>query len=141
MKGNLLGSLESRIMEYFWNLPKEQSPKAGNKLANDYFWQNDCQSSIAQLHQNLNKKDSLAYTTVATVTNRLVDKGLLLRSKKNSGYIYTCRQSKEQFMKGRSRSMIKILLGDFGDLAVAGFVEELKGNPEALRKLKELSRE
>lgn len=121
MKGNLLGSLESRIMEFFW--------------------QNDGQSSIALLHQNLNKKDALAYTTVATVTNRLVDKGLLIRRKKNSGYIYTCRQSKEQFMKGRSRSLIKILLGDFGDLAVAGFVEELKGNPEALKKLRQLSRE
>ena len=141
MKGNLLGSLESRIMEYFWNLPKEQSPKSGDKRANDYFWQKNCRSSISEVHQHLTKFDSPAYTTVATVVNRLVDKGLLQRKKEAQGYIYFGRLSKDDYLKRRSRSLIKGLLGSFGDLAIAGFVEELKGNPEALRKLKELANE
>lgn len=121
MKGNLLGSLESRIMELFW--------------------QKGQPSSIAELHQHLNKKNHLAYTTVATVANRLVSKGLLSRQKTSSGYIYRIRQSREEFIKGRSRGLIKILLGDFGDVAIAGFVEELKDNPRALKILKDLSHE
>jgi predicted transcriptional regulator len=121
MKGNLLGSLESQIMEFFW--------------------QSDRSAAIASLHAHLSKKDQLAYTTVATVVMRLTAKGLLRREKAANGFIYRARQNREEFLRFRSRSVIKMLLGDFGDLAVAGFVDELKNNPKALEKLRELSHE
>lgn len=121
MRGKLLGSLESRVMEFFW--------------------QSGCQASIPDLYKFLIKKDKLAYTTVATVVSRLVTKGLLTRDKVDSEFIYKCQQTKQEFLAKKSRGLAKLLLGNFGELAIASFVEEVKANPKALRKLQELSDE
>jgi len=121
MKGKLLGSLESQIM--------------------DYYWHQDQPATISELHQHLVKNDQIAYTTVSTVVGRLVEKKLLKRSKDGSSFRYHCRGSKDDFLARTSRILIKNLLGSFGDVAVAGFVEELKGNPAAVKALKEIANE
>jgi predicted transcriptional regulator len=120
MNPQLLGSLETAIMQFFWKNPTF--------------------SSISDLHQHLNKKESLAYTTVSTIVGRLVEKRLLTRQKAGRGYTYRATQSEEEFRKSTSRRLIKNILGNFGDVAIVGFLEELQTNPEALQKLKELSR-
>jgi predicted transcriptional regulator len=120
MTARLLGSLESRIMEYFWRNP-DPSP-------------------ISTLHDYLNNDDDLAYTTVSTIVSRLVEKGLLSRKKDGRGYLYQAEVTEEQFRASTSRRLIKNLLGSFGDLAIAGFVDELRSDPQALKKLRELSK-
>lgn len=120
MTARILGSLESRIMEFFWQEP-------------DYH-------SISDLHIFLTQKDNLAYTTVSTIVSRLVEKGLLSRQKEGRGYLYKAAISEEKFRESYSRRLIKNLLGSFGDLAIAGFVDELRSDPEALQKLRELSK-
>ena len=68
MTKQLLGSLESRIMHFFWNSPDSHS--------------------ISDLQQFLNQSDTLAYTTVSTIVSRLEAKGLLHREKSGRGYLY-----------------------------------------------------
>lgn len=120
MSVKLLGSLESRIMEFFWTSLD--------------------QHSISDLHDFLNKNDDLAYTTVSTIVSRLVEKGLLSRRKQGRGYLYQASITEQEFRRSTSRRLIKNLLGSFGDLAIAGFVDELRSDPEALEKLRELSK-
>lgn len=121
MKGKLLGPLEEKIMQIFW--------------------QGNCQSSIRDLHRALSKTSPLAYTTAATVVGRLVEKGLLRRRRKGTDYIYQCLQTEEEFLATRSRGLIKGLLDNFGELAIASFVDEVKDDPQSLQKLKELANE
>ena len=120
MSARLLGTLESRIMAFFWQSPGSHS--------------------ISDLHTHLNKEDNLAYTTVSTIVSRLVEKGLLTRQKDGRGYLYKSALSEEGFRKSTSRRLIKNLLNSFGDLAIAGFVDELRSDPQALEKLRKLSK-
>jgi predicted transcriptional regulator len=121
MKGKLLGSLEEKVMQYFWK--------------------RNTAATIAELHQHLNKNDRLAYTTVSTIVGRLVAKKLLVRVKSGRSFIYHSRLTQDAFLSSSSRRLIKNLLWSFGDVAIAGFVEELRDNPDAIKKLKELSSE
>lgn len=120
MKTLTLGPLEAKIM--------------------NYFWRRNCQLSVADVHHHLGR-DHLAYTTIATIMGRLVKKGILQRVKVSNEYGYICRQSQEKFKTERSRSLARLLLGSFGDAAIASFVAEVKTDPESLRKLRELSGE
>jgi predicted transcriptional regulator len=121
MKPPLLGSLESRIMQFFWNSPGFRS--------------------ISELQLSINRKSNLAYTTISTVVGRLVDKDLLTRTKSGRGFLYCATVSEEKFRESYSRKLIRNLLGNFGDLAIAGFVDELRSDPKSLQKLRELSGE
>jgi len=121
MTKQLLGSLESRIMHFFWNSPDSHS--------------------ISDLQQFLNQSDTLAYTTVSTIVSRLEAKGLLHREKSGRGYLYQAAVSEQEFRQSTSRKLIRNLLGSFGELAIAGFVDELKSDPKSLQKLRALSGE
>lgn len=121
MKSKLLGSTEQKIMSFFWH--------------------HHSRKSIAELHRSLIKKEPIAYTTVATIVGRLVEKKLLTRSKSGRNYVYSCTQTKDEFMVGKSRGLIRTLLGNFGEVAVVGFVEELRTDPISLKKLRELANE
>lgn len=120
MKPQLLGPLEDKVMHFFWN---------------------HHDSTISDLHRLLSSKDKIAYTTVSTIVSRLVSKKLLLRRKVRLAYVYSARTSEAQFIRSRSRNLVKTLLGDFGEVAIASFVAELKTDPESLKKLRELTHE
>jgi predicted transcriptional regulator len=80
-----------------------------------------------------------AYTTVMTVMNRLFEKGLLEREAEGRAYVYRPRVTEAQFTESVSRSLIRSLLDEFGEVAVAHFVGEVReGGPESVRRLREL---
>ncbi len=120
MREPLLGPLESKVM--------------------NYFWRNDGYASIPSVHHYLRRRDRLAYTTVATVVTRLVEKKLLCREKLNGEFVYRSCQSRDEFKTERSRNLVKFLIGSFGDLAIASFVAEVKTDPHSLKKLREMTR-
>ena len=118
MKSKVLGSLEIRVMNYFWkvNVP----------------------ITISDVHKHLNKSDTLAYTTVSTIVTRLLNKKLLVRRKSGRIFTYQSKISKAGLEESYIKRAIKNLVGGFGDVAIAGFIEELKDNPDAIRIIKEL---
>jgi predicted transcriptional regulator len=90
--------------------------------------------SVRQLLDRINRGRSpeLAYTTVMTVMNRLVEKGVFRRRKEGRGYLY-------EPVAGDSAGLaVHGVMRDFGDAAMAHFVEEAKSDPEALRRLQRL---
>ena len=116
----VLGELEARIMEAIWQL----GTPTGKELC-------------ALLGPNVH------YKTVLTVTNRLVEKGLLLREPTaDRAFRYRAAESREAFLGRVTASVANGLVGDFGRHALAQLVEAAEAiDPVYLDELERLVRE
>lgn len=81
---------------------------------------------------NEGRREPLAYTTVMTVMSRLAEKHRLTRRKEGRGYLY------EASAGDAAGIAVKDLLRDHGDAAIAHFVEEVRDDPAAIRRLRRL---
>jgi predicted transcriptional regulator len=110
----VLGPLEAEVMRAAWS-------------AQDAI-------TVRQLLDQLNhgRARPLAYTTVMTVMSRLVDKGVLKRRREGRRYVY------EPAVQDAAGIAVRGVVRDFGDAAVAHFVEEARGDPELRRRLERL---
>ena len=103
-----LGSLEKEIMEILWKLKT---------------------ASVRSVLNQLRKKREVAYTTIMTTMSRLHAKGVLKRHQDASGaYIYTPTEDKQNFLAHVSGNMINSLLNNFGEIAVAQFIDILENS-------------
>ncbi len=122
-KMKILGELEAEIMEIIWKLKS---------------------ASVRDVFDKLKKHRKIAYTTIMTIMGRLVEKGILKRKLDDSGaYIYTSSQNKEDFLAASSRKLIKNLINNFGEVAVAQFMgviedSNLKDLAKWQKKLKKI---
>lgn len=113
MKSASLGELEQQIMNIVWK----------NK---------NC--SVRDILTKLEKDRKFAYTTVATILQRLYDKGLLTRKENIAGYIYFPKVSREKYTKNVAQSFLKHFINSFGDTAIASFAKGIESLPEKKRK-------
>jgi predicted transcriptional regulator len=114
----LLGELENAVMDILWA---------------------HGEASVREVLDELNRTRSLAYTTVLTVMSRLVDKGLLTQNKTGRAYLYRPVMSREAYVAESAGQIIRSLVEDFGDIALAQFSQELDGlDPDRLAALKAL---
>ncbi len=78
-----------------------------------------------------------AYTTVMTVMNRLVGKGLLRRTRDGAGFRYAPTAGRADQAAIAARDSVAALMRDFGPSAVAGFADALDAvDPALLRELR-----
>lgn len=110
----VLGPLEAEVMKIVWAAKRPLS--------------------VRELLDKLNqgRKPELAYTTAMTVMSRLVDKGALTRRRQGRGYTY------EAAVADTAGLAVRQVVRDFGDEAVAHFVEEARADPKTLRRLRRL---
>ena len=116
--GSMRGPLEAEVMAVLW--------RAGRPLL--------VREVVAEL--NSGRDTDLAYTTVMTVMSRLAGKGILARSRSGRRYAYTPMAADPAEIAVRS------VLAEFGDAALARFVERAELDPplrERLRRLTERS--
>ena len=114
----LLGELESEIMEILWG--HERVP-------------------VRQVLEELNARriPPVAYTTVLTVMQRLAEKGMLDRRRVGNTDHYAARQSREEFVSESSGRIVRALVEDFGDIAIAQFLAEIERvDPARLQRLR-----
>ncbi len=114
----VLGELEARIMEAVWRLGSPTGKEICEALGSHY-------------------------KTVLTVTNRLVEKGLLLREPTGDrAFRYRAAESREAFLGRVSASVASGLVGDFGTHALAQLVRAAEAvDPAYLDELERLVRE
>lgn len=115
--GRLLGPLESQVMDVVWAAEGRVTVRQALERIND------------------GRDPVLAYTTVMTVMSRLVEKGALSRRPEGRGYVY------EAVARDPAAMAVRNVMRQFGDEAVAHFVDELKADPAALRRLERLLEE
>jgi predicted transcriptional regulator len=84
---------------------------------------------------NEGRTSPLAYTTVMTVMARLADKQVLRRTMNGRGYVY------EAAVPDAAAIAVRNLVRDFGDAAVAGFVDEARADPKLRARLERLLKE
>jgi predicted transcriptional regulator len=109
-----LGPLEAEVMRAVWT--------AGAPV------------TVRELLPRLNKSRSepLAYTTVMTVMNRLAQKGALVRERQGRGFAYEATAS------DLAGIAVRNVVRQFGDAAIAQFVDQARADPELLRRLESL---
>lgn len=110
----MLGPLEMEVMERVWAAPGPVS--------------------VREVVGELNEKrtDRLAYTTVMTVMTRLAEKGALTRVREGRGYRY------EPVADDVAGLAVRGVLREFGDAALAHFVDEARADPKTLKRLQKL---
>ncbi len=106
----------------------------------DVLWQRGS-ASVRDVADALGGDAQLAYTTVMTIMSRLAKKGVLDRKASGRAYVYAPLLTREAYDTARARTQARDLIGQFGDLAVAQFAEELQDvDPGRARRLGELLR-
>lgn len=91
-------------------------------------WSNG-QTCVRDVLEELKKKKKIAYTTVMTVMSRLHEKGVLRRKMNASGaFVYEPVSDKKTFIEKKSEKIIKGFLKEYGDIAVAQFLEAIEGS-------------
>lgn len=116
-----LGELQLAVMEIVW----ERQPV-----------------SVSDVLNILNQQRNLAYTTVMTIMSRLAEKGWLVSEKRGRAYFYQAARSRDEAEAEAVGEVVRGLLDDFGEVAIAQFVKELDEiDPNHLSRLAELARE
>jgi predicted transcriptional regulator len=101
-----LGPLEAVVMERLW--------KRGT-------------ATVREIVEDLGRTRALAYTTVMTIMTRLHEKGLLERARDGKTYVYRPAVSRQEHRERLSRELVRGLVDEFGEVALAQFAEELGG--------------
>jgi predicted transcriptional regulator len=110
----VLGPLEAEVMNVLWS--------AGRPLS--------VRDVLAEL--NRSRSEPLAYTTAMTVLARLAEKEILARVRDGRGYLY------EPAVSDTAQIAVRGVMRDFGDAAMARFVDEARADPEMLERLRRM---
>lgn len=97
-------------------------------------WQADGPVSVREVAERLNtgRDAPLAYTTVMTVLSRLAGKGILVREQQGRGFVYT------PAVADTAEIAVRGVLAEFGDAALARFVERVELDPALRARLRKL---
>jgi predicted transcriptional regulator len=112
--GSALGSLEAEVMAVLWD--------AGAAV------------SVRRVVERLNsgREAPLAYTTVMTVLSRLAGKGILVREQQGRSFVYT------PAVADTAEIAVRGILAEFGDAALARFVDRVELDPLLRARLHKL---
>jgi predicted transcriptional regulator len=111
---NVLGPLEAEVMEIMWDVGAALSVRE------------------VLVRLNANRREDLAYTTAMTVLSRLAEKEILKRRRDGRGFVY------EAAVSDPAEIAVRGVMRDFGDSALAHFVDEARADPDTLRRLRGL---
>ena len=113
----VLGPLEAEVMRVAWAADEPLSVR----------------SVLDRLNES--RVPALAYTTVMTVMSRLAEKEILRRTMNGRGYLY------EAAVADAAAIAVRNLVRDFGDAAIAGFVDEARSDAKLRARLQRLLRD
>ena len=108
-----LGSLEAQVMDRVWSRGS---------------------ATVREIVDDLTRTRQLAYTTVMTIMTRLHEKGLLRRAREGKTYVYRPAYSRQEFRAQLSRDIVRGLVAEFGDVALAQFLAALDRVDDRHRK-------
>jgi predicted transcriptional regulator len=116
--GSALGPLEAEVMAMLW---QAGGPVLVREVAD--------RLNADRGHDNA---APLAYTTVMTVLSRLAAKGILVREQQGRGFVYT------PVVADTAEIAVRGVLAEFGDAALARFVERVELDPTLRARLHKL---
>lgn len=116
---HVFGSLERKIVGIFW----AESARS---------------CTVREVRRALAQQGNpVAYTTVMTVMNRLVDKRVLSRKLHGRGYAYAIQLDAKQAIKQATEDFMHALTGEFGETALVHFADSLPElDPAVVKRLR-----
>jgi predicted transcriptional regulator len=115
----VLGDLEARVMRVMWEIGRPASART--------------------VHEQVAREHNVAIHTVITVLNKLVEKGLLRREKRDELLHYEATLTEAEFRAQASRQVVEGILSFGPDAVTASFVDVLaERDPEQLAELARL---
>ena len=99
------GELEAAVLEALWTLRH---------------------ASVRAVHTEVGEPRGLAYTTVATVLDRLCDKGLVERVRVAKAFVYTPAVSRNRLVRARAKGLLRKMLGGEPHAAIATLVQAVE---------------
>ncbi|HYW10320.1 MAG TPA: BlaI/MecI/CopY family transcriptional regulator [Longimicrobium sp.] len=115
----VLGDLEARVMRTVWELDRPVPARP--------------------VHERVAREHAVTIHTVITVLNKLVDKGLLRRWKRDDLLHYEATLTEDEFRARASRQVVEGILSFGADAVTASFVDVLaERDPEQLAELARL---
>ena len=111
-----LGELEMAIMEVIWQRTR---------------------ASVRDVLGALQRSPAPGYTTVATIMNRLVEKGLLRRERDGRLDVYHLTYDRAEFERRTAAAAVRGLVDAYGTVALAQFAAALEdADPDLLARLR-----
>jgi predicted transcriptional regulator len=95
-------------------------------------------STVREVVEAFPERDRPAYTTAMTVLVKLHEKGLTRRTKDGKGFVYEALYTPEELRDRMAEHLVRELVDDFGDVALAHFASALSGADR--RRLEKLRR-
>lgn len=119
--GRVLGDLEKSVMDVLWD--------KGEVTGREVF-------------EEIGRVRPLAFTTILTVMDRLLKKGLIRRAKRGRLFVYTAAMSKDDFVKQVSHEVLQGIMDISASSAASSFVDILyKTSPQEVERLSRLIEE
>lgn len=87
--------------------------------------------AVSDVHETLERRREIAYTTVMTTLVRLHEKGVLERRRDGKRYLYTSRYTREAFVQATVREVLESLGNAAGRDVLALLVETASSADEA----------
>ena len=117
--GQVLGELESSIIEVLWAEPR---------------------LSVVDVERRLRCTREIAHTTVLTTLDRMHRKGYLTRERQGKAFLYSPAYSREEFERSMAEEVLGALIGNVTEPALSAFVDLVGDDAGALDQLEELIR-
>ena len=112
MKQKSISELEQQVMDIVW----------------------DCKEcSVRSVFEKLQKTKPIAYTTVATILQRLEIKGIVTKKEDEKAHVYKPKISKEAYSKSLATGFLEKFISSFGNLAISSFAESIEKLPKEKR--------
>jgi len=119
--GRVLGDIERLVMDILWS----RAEVTGREVL-----------------EEIQKERPLAFTTILTVMDRLLKKGLIRRKKRGGVFVYAPSISRDEFVKQVSEEVLQGILDISASSAASSFVDILyKTSPEEMDRLSRLIEE
>ena len=119
--GRVLGDIERLVMDILWS----RAEVTGREVL-----------------EEIQKERPLAFTTILTVMDRLLKKGLIRRKKSGGVFVYAPSISRDEFVKQVSEEVLQGILDISASSAASSFVDILyKTSPEEMDRLSRLIEE
>jgi BlaI family transcriptional regulator, penicillinase repressor len=99
------GSLQAEVMRAMWRLDE---------------------ATVDDVRATLPRSRRAAYTTIQTVMNRLLDRGLLDRKRRGKAFVYRARYSESELVARAMRERLKGASADARTPALLSLIEGLK---------------
>lgn len=104
-------------------------------------WQRD-EVTVREVWSEVQQTRPLAYTTIMTVMQRLVTKGVLSARRQGKTDYYRALVQPDELVTVRAQAAVRDVLANFGDAALAQFLRELDTlDPERLAALRDMTKQ